>query len=117
MRIKEIRINKSIKQKKIAQDLNIPQNTFSQYENGHREPDNRTLVKIAEYLHVRVDDLLKTPVNIDNPTPPNQEESLTQKTRSELLQTLFDITKDFNEEQRLQVLDYAEYIKNRNKKE
>ena len=33
MRIKEIRSEKGIMQKQIAQDLNIPQNTFSQYEN------------------------------------------------------------------------------------
>jgi len=59
MRIKEIRSEKNIMQKQIAKDLNIPQNTFSQYENGQRQPDHETLLRIADYLNVKVDDILR----------------------------------------------------------
>ncbi|MBR2175652.1 MAG: helix-turn-helix transcriptional regulator [Clostridia bacterium] len=39
-------------------DLNLAQNTISQYETGVREPDFQTLIAIADYFNVSIDYLL-----------------------------------------------------------
>ena len=45
-------------------ELNIAQNTLSQYETGIREPDLSTLKNLADYFNVSVDYLLE---RTDNP--------------------------------------------------
>lgn len=47
-----------MKQKDVYKALGIPNNTYSNYENGKREPDLKTLVCIADFLDVSVDYLL-----------------------------------------------------------
>ena len=56
--IKELRIKEGYSQKELASLLNVAQNTVSQYENGIREPDNETLVKLSEIFNVSTDYLL-----------------------------------------------------------
>ncbi|MEA5135681.1 MAG: XRE family transcriptional regulator [Candidatus Fimivivens sp.] len=52
-------IDKSGKmQKEIAADLGLSQPRFNYYVNGSREPDNETLIRIANYFHVSTDFLL-----------------------------------------------------------
>lgn len=58
MRIKEIREKKRILQKDLAARLGIANNTFSQYENGKRQPDVETLTRIAQELGVSLDELV-----------------------------------------------------------
>ena len=58
LRLKEIRDKLNIQQKDVCTSLGIPQNTYSQYENGKRQPDNETLVKIASFFNVTTDYLL-----------------------------------------------------------
>lgn len=69
MRIKELRIQNNISQKDLAEIIGVAPNTLSQYETGKREPDNSTLIKLAQYFGVTVDYLLKneTPSEV----PPN----------------------------------------------
>lgn len=57
-KLKELRIERGIQQKDLAAVLGIGANTLSQYENGKREPDNETLVRLADYFGVSVDYLL-----------------------------------------------------------
>lgn len=58
LNIKEIRQENGMTQKEACLALGIPQNTFSQYENNKREPDNDTLKKIADFFNVSTDYLL-----------------------------------------------------------
>ena len=58
LKLKNIRLKLNIRQKDVCDALNIPQNTYSQYENNKREPDNETLSRIADYFHVSTDYLL-----------------------------------------------------------
>ncbi len=58
IRIKEIRKNKKITAKELADNVNVAESTMSLYENGKREPDFATLIKIANYLEVSVDYLI-----------------------------------------------------------
>ena len=59
MRLKELRKSKKISQLKLAMDLNMNQNSVSRYENGEREADYATLIKIADYFNVSIDYLLE----------------------------------------------------------
>ena len=45
-------------QRDVAADLGIGLSTFSQYETGKREPDNKTLIKLADYFGCSTDYLL-----------------------------------------------------------
>lgn len=64
IRLKELREQRNISQLKLAMDLGLNQNAVSRYENGMREADYRTLVRLADYFDVSVDYLLE---RTDNP--------------------------------------------------
>ncbi|MBQ7977473.1 MAG: helix-turn-helix transcriptional regulator [Clostridia bacterium] len=53
MRLKELRGN--VTQEKIANDLNISQKVYSNYETGFSEPNLKKLIEIADYFHVSLD--------------------------------------------------------------
>lgn len=55
--IKKLRTEKGFTQKKMAELLNIPYSTYSNYENNNRTPDVDTLMGIADMLGVEVWDL------------------------------------------------------------
>lgn len=57
-RLKALRKERNVSQLKLAMDLNMNQNSISRYENGEREADYETLIKIADYFDVSLDYLL-----------------------------------------------------------
>ncbi len=59
MRLSELRKKRGISQLKLAMDLNMNQNSISRYENGEREADYATLIKLADYFDVSIDYLLE----------------------------------------------------------
>ena len=59
MRLKELREDNDIKQRDLAQRLNILQNTYSQYENGQRQIPLNTLIKLAIFYDTSVDYILE----------------------------------------------------------
>ena len=54
----EIRKKKGYSQLKIAMDLNISREALSYYENGKRNPDISTLIKLSNYFNVSIDYLI-----------------------------------------------------------
>ena len=58
MRLKELREDKDLNQKTIAEFLNIKQNTYSQYETGQRQIPIDALIKLSEYYNVSTDYIL-----------------------------------------------------------
>ena len=64
MRLKDLREDNDVKQKELAEYLNIKQNTYSQYENGKREIPLDTLWKLADYYNTSVDYIIG---RTDNP--------------------------------------------------
>ncbi len=52
--IKLIRIEKNISQKDLAKKLDIPYQTYNNYERGSRTPSPETLLKIAQGLDVSI---------------------------------------------------------------
>lgn len=56
--LKAIREDRDIKQKQIAEFLNVSQNTYSQYETGVIALTADVLIKLSEYYKVSIDYLL-----------------------------------------------------------
>jgi len=57
-RLKELRTQKGIYQKELAEVLGVSRPTITQYEQGKRNPDTDMLNNIADYFEVSVDYLL-----------------------------------------------------------
>ena len=58
-RLKELRLSKGLSQQKLGEDLGFCNQTISFWESGSREPDLDTVLKIARYFSVSVDELLE----------------------------------------------------------
>ena len=58
LRLKDMREDRDIKQKALAEYLNISQNTYSYYENGRHQIPLEVLARLADYYGVSVDYLL-----------------------------------------------------------
>lgn len=56
--LKQLRLDEGISQRKLGEMLGVCNQSVSFWENGQREPDLDTLVKIAQYFNVTVDYLL-----------------------------------------------------------
>lgn len=62
--LRAIREDRDIKQKQVAEMLNVSQNTYSQYETGVISLTAEVLIKLADYYNVSIDYLLD---RTDNP--------------------------------------------------
>lgn len=56
--LKNVRIKRGIKAIDIAKALNVSKQTISNWENGKRFPDIKTLIKLADFYNVSVDYLV-----------------------------------------------------------
>lgn len=50
-----LRKQKGLTQEELAQKLGLPRTTYAGYENESREPDFKTLVKLADYFNTSLD--------------------------------------------------------------
>ncbi|MCL2755438.1 MAG: helix-turn-helix domain-containing protein [Firmicutes bacterium] len=57
-RLKELRAERSLKQSEVARELNIQEPTYSSWEQGRREPNIDTILRLAEFFDVTVGQLL-----------------------------------------------------------
>ena len=58
-RLKELRLEKELSQQKLGELLGFCNQTISFWENGSREPDLDTLVEIAHFFDVSIEELLE----------------------------------------------------------
>lgn len=58
MRIRDLREDRDLTQKEIAEYLHIKQNTYSQYENGQRQIPINFLIALAKYYNTSTDYIL-----------------------------------------------------------
>jgi len=56
-KLKELRIEKGLSQRKLGEIFGVCNQTVSFWETGSREPDMDTLVNIADYFDVSLDEL------------------------------------------------------------
>ena len=59
MKLKSLRNKLDITQKQAAEKLGLTLQTYVNYELGRREPDYKTLVKLADFYNVSLDELLE----------------------------------------------------------
>jgi len=58
LRLKELRLKSGFSQQELAFMVGVKASTISNYEQGTREPDIETMIKIAIVLNVTVDELI-----------------------------------------------------------
>lgn len=56
--LKKLRESKGLLQKDVAEFLGVDRTTYVKYEKGKNDPDSRTLLKLAKFFGVSVDELL-----------------------------------------------------------
>ena len=59
-KLKEIRIEKKLSQKQIAEKLEIAISTYADWEQGRRQPKPEDIKKIIKILKISADELFKT---------------------------------------------------------
>lgn len=64
--LKYIRSSLNISQKEIANYLKLNPSSYSNYENGRREPSIDVLIKISDFLNVEIDKLLTENLSNDD---------------------------------------------------
>ncbi len=99
-----LRKSKGLTQKEIAEHIGVSRQAYANYESGNREPDFKTLLKLAEYLDVSTDYLLGETDEIKEKTPAEVSEQ-------DLKVALFGGDREVSEEMWNEVLDYAKYLK------
>lgn len=57
VRLKELRLKKGLTQTELGEKVGVKQSTFTNWENGKREPSYENLVKLADLLEVSLDSL------------------------------------------------------------
>ena len=64
-KLKELLKENNIKQRELAEKLQLSKQAISQYTNDQRDPDLLTLKKIAEFFGISTDELLEDIKEID----------------------------------------------------
>ncbi|TBX45714.1 helix-turn-helix domain-containing protein [Bacillus thuringiensis] len=59
-RLHTLRKERKLRQEDMAKQLGIARTTYAMYEQGNREPDYNTLIKLATFFKVSIDYLLGT---------------------------------------------------------
>ncbi len=57
-RMKELRMQAGISQKMLAEKIGVSQQSINKYENHCIEPDIQTLIRIADFFSITVDELV-----------------------------------------------------------
>lgn len=77
-RLTQVRTAKQLTTQQVADELGIARSTYTGYETQYREPDTKTLIRLAEMYEVSLDWLLTGKSGDDLPTlPPEEREFLT----------------------------------------
>lgn len=86
--LQTLRRSLDLKQEEMAEKIHIDKNTYSMYEQEIKEPDYVTLVKIADYFKVTVDELLGRNFNSTNYNNEHKKEKV-KELLNKLVDTIF----------------------------
>lgn len=87
-RLTKLRKNTKLTQGELAKKLGIPRTTYSNYENGNRQPDYETLLKIAEFFDVSTDYLIGAKPKNNNNLLGDEYGNITDEEREKLIEHL-----------------------------
>lgn len=68
-RLRELRIQKELTQEDLAKYIGVSRTTYAMYEQGNRQMDYESLLKLADYFQVSLDYLFGRtdfPINFDS---------------------------------------------------
>ena len=99
-RIRELRKNAHLKQRQLADLLEISHSSMSQYESGARAPYDELKIKIADIFNVSIDYLIGH----------NTKENVTFKNLSEKQLSLLKVSEKLSENDFEKVLEYAQLL-------
>lgn len=98
-RLQELRNEKSITQKTMAESLNITVPTLSHWECDYQEPSFKDLIMLSQFFNVTIDELLGVSDNFSTPTANVMGEGATlsekEKALLEAFKKLLPETQDF----------------------
>lgn len=103
--LKELRTEKGVSQQIVADYLGISRQAYGNYENGNREPDFESLLKLGEFFNRPIDYILRGPNSEEANTSPFSQPQ--QQDLSEEMLILNRAAKKMTTEQRKQLLDMA----------
>lgn len=83
-RLKDLRNELKLTQDDLAKKLNIPRGTYAHYELDKRQPDNDTLVKLADFFKVSIDYLFERTEKRTTKTEVNEFETTEGLTQADL---------------------------------
>ncbi|EOU1841398.1 helix-turn-helix transcriptional regulator [Clostridium perfringens] len=111
IRLKDLRSEKGVLQKDIAQFLKISTTAYGYYEQGKRSPDPETLNKLSDYFNVSTDYLLgKSDIK------ESADQLLKDKSTTIALHNSNGIDDELPDEARKEIEDFIEYVKHKYKK-
>ena len=105
-KIKDLRKEKTLTQKEMAQALSITVSTLSHWECDYQEPSFKDVVMLANYFDVSTDYLLGKSDDFGNISVKTETAPAHPKESQELLD-IFDSLDKFHQ---VQVLEYARYF-------
>lgn len=99
MKLYELRKSKKLTQEEVAKTINSATNTYANYEKGNTEPNIETLIKLADYFHISVDELIEH----------NYQNTIDKGLLNDLELNIIDVMQKLNKENqiRLEASAYA----------
>lgn len=108
--LRNLRIQRKMTQMELAEKLHTSQGSVTGWETGRREPDFKTIKKIAEFFDVPLSALLPSSDDVDDDYVTVVADSLHANPK---LKLLFDHTKNFSEQDLDAVLAVVKSISGR----
>lgn len=103
--IKDLRLSKKMTQKEVAEKLEISRPAYTAYETGKRQPDYKTLQKIARLFNVSTDYLLGVK-HKDHEQPESKVRTLAAH-----------IDENVTDEDMREIINFIDYVRKRDNKE
>lgn len=104
-RIKELRTLANIKQIDLCAQLGVTQGALSGWENGRYEPDNKSLIKMADIFGVSIDYL------IGRTDDKNQKSGETNIKFDEFSYAMYNESKELSDDDKQRLLTFARMLK------
>jgi len=100
--LRALRLSKGLSQQQLADVIGTTQQSINKYENHSTEPDIDTLIRLADFFEITVDEL----VGHIAPGGPSPLEGIPTHKEALFLQDLRRLTKDEQESLRLIIKNY-----------
>ena len=101
--LKKLRKRSGLTQRQLAEKIGAKHNSISNWETGQNEPDTETIQKLCACLSVTANDLLGS-------------EQSAPISRDDLKFALFDGDEKVTEDMLQEVLDFAQFVKEKHRK-